>query len=83
MYRTCVYTECEHYALHRVTSSDGRFNSTVCHNHVSWFARKVSRSIGWRHHVVVSTSSAVVVRDILDWRTRGITAYDVLRQIGA
>lgn len=81
--RTCVSPKCEHYAMHRVTTSDERYDLQSCHVHLAWVVGWVDQLIGRRHRISVSTSSAVVVGDILAWRTRGITAYDELRQIGA
>lgn len=83
MVRDCAWFECEHYALHRVVSSDRRYDLQACHLHVGCIAKWVGRLIPFYVRVEVSTSSAVVVGDIRDWRTLSLAAYDVSRQIGA
>lgn len=83
MLRACVFPECEHYAMHRVTTSCRRYDLMACHVHISWVVNHVDQMIGRWERIFVSTSSAVVVGDILAWRSRSITAYDELRQIGA
>jgi hypothetical protein len=83
MVRECAWFKCEHYALHKVRTSDRRYDLQACHLHVGWVAEWVARLSPWTVKVEVSTSSAVVVGDIRDWRTLSITAYDEFRQIGA
>jgi hypothetical protein len=83
MVRECASPDCEHYAMHRVTSSDGRYDLQSCHVHVSWIAEWVGRLVPWFVKVRVSTSSAVVVGDLRAWRSLSNAAYGELRQIGA
>jgi hypothetical protein len=83
MFRTCSRPKCEHYALHVVSAVGQRPKANVCHHHVEWGVNLIRSMVSWRTHVVVSTSSAVVVEDIRAWRTRSIAAYDEYRQIGA
>lgn len=82
MFRTCVIPTCEHYGLHRIRTRRSGLDIQCCHGHLSWMMLLLKRMCP-RDHVEVATSSAVVVGDIRDWRTRSITAYDAHRQIGA
>jgi len=83
MVRRCKYWQCKHYALHEVRVPKHCYSVRVCHLHVNYGVEHVLFFTSRWASVEVHTDSEVVVGDIRDWRTRSITAYDVLRQIGA
>lgn len=83
MYRQCKRYGCEHYAMHRVSAPKYRYEVYSCHLDVEWAVEHVVFFTSKWAKLVVYTNSEVVVGDVRDWRTRSISAYDELRQIGA
>jgi hypothetical protein len=83
MRRECAREGCHHYALHVVEVVSKGISLDVCHNDMVWAESYIRNRVPRWARLTVRTSSAVVVGDIRDWRTRSLTAYDVLRQIGA
>lgn len=83
MFRACSRQQCEHYALHVVRAHKHSDEIWCCHYHTRWaIAQIVSMTSKWAR-VSVTTHSAVVVGDVLAWRTRKLSAYEEFRQIGA
>lgn len=83
MHRLCVIPTCRHYALHMVYTPGRKSRVFACHYHTERAIAELRKVVPWWSRIVVHTSSAVVVGDVRDWRTRELHAYDVLRQIGA
>lgn len=83
MFRKCERPNCNHYALHVVSTTRGGPKVSACHYDTTWAINRVMLAKGRWARITVATSSAVVVGDIWAWRTQSITAYEESRQIGA
>jgi len=81
MYPMCERPRCPHYAFIFVWSPGRALEMRVCSLCTQYAIAYISARVPWWARIALRTSSAVVVEDIVAWRTASITAYDELRQL--